>query len=291
MPTLRRYPTHDPQLNVALQVLKSSSFRLYMLLREWFSCKTNNYAYYTSRSLARICHTNRSTINRNLASLRRAKLIRTLYYDATQKVTFFKLVPLRETYADLLDAPHPATTSHTPDEAAALAPKKQTCTKTVQYHVPKRYPNSLSERERERTPPTRGGGPLGRSAPKKGAVADAGGIRNASGKDRGDDAPPLKPAPKLRKGSLQKRSQLPTKPDDADHLQSFIRAARRMQEEGNPMSQTMIETLLHSAKRRISEGRPLSRRNLQFLRKALDRLTTANHLFPPDKRDRRPKRV
>lgn len=106
--TFRSYPTCNPALNIALELLTPNGFRLYMLLRTWWHHRRNRYSYYTVTSLARLLNVCRLTIRRHLQELRRKKLVSTYLVDRRQKCTWYILNPITGVYPTGLGFPHPA---------------------------------------------------------------------------------------------------------------------------------------------------------------------------------------
>lgn len=106
--TFRSYPTCNPALNIALEVLTANGFRLYWLLRTWWHHRRTRFSYYTVTSLSKILHLQRSTVRVHLRELRLKKLLRTYYYDARHKILWYMLQPITSLYPSGFSFRHPA---------------------------------------------------------------------------------------------------------------------------------------------------------------------------------------
>jgi len=120
MRTLRNYPTHLAYMNLALQFLTPSSYRLFSILNHWHTIRTGRFAWYTISSLARLTRTSRARCRVHLQELRAKHFLASIYYDHRQKVTFYTIPHVTTYYREQLKLCHPTLTAHNLD--ASLAP-------------------------------------------------------------------------------------------------------------------------------------------------------------------------
>ncbi len=96
-PTVRTTPTRKHRLNRALVELSSAAFKVHTLLWEWRgSAAKGNLPFFTFKSLARFCGTDRNVIRHAIAELTSKGWIEPGQYDCHKKNSLFRLVPIEE---------------------------------------------------------------------------------------------------------------------------------------------------------------------------------------------------
>ncbi len=96
-PTVRTTPTRKHRLNRALVELESAAFKVHTLLWEWRGAAARgNLPFFTLKSLARFCGTDRNVIRRAIAELISKGWIEPAPYDCHKKNSLYQLVPIED---------------------------------------------------------------------------------------------------------------------------------------------------------------------------------------------------